>query len=112
MAKSRGITVLVLWPVVAVATPGFAQSVDQLQGKFTFDWHSEPARQTCRKVEGPLLAGFKSANYRCDLKPVTNTASGKPAVICSQVKGGKREYMVFDTKRNCEDERKTQASNG
>jgi hypothetical protein len=92
------------------AAPAGAQGLDVLQGQFAFNWHSEPSRQKCAKVEGKLLTDFKSANYRCEMKPVTNTSSGASARICTQVKGG-REYMVFETMRACERERKEQASN-
>lgn len=92
------------------SAPAGAETPDILQGKFTFNWHAEPGRQKCVKVAGPLLASFKSAKYRCDLKPVSNTASGKSARMCTEVKGSK-EYMVFDTQRACEEERKVQDSN-
>jgi len=94
-----------------VAAPASAQSLDVLQDKFTFNWHSDPERQKCVKVAGPLLANFKSAKYRCDLEVKTNTSSGAPARTCTEVKG-QREYLVFETMRACERERKEQASNG
>lgn len=102
---------------LAVATlfilcvPAGAQSLDILQDKFAFNWHGNPGRQKCVKVAGPLLASFKSAQYRCDLKAQSNTSSGASARTCTEVKG-QREYLVFDTMRACEGERKTQESNG
>ena len=105
--------------LVAVAlslapVPASAQTPDALQGKFAFNWHSNPSRQKCVKVEGQLLADFKSAKFRCEMKPISNTASGGSARVCTEVKGGDRqkEYLIFDGLRACESERKTQASNG
>lgn len=99
-------------PLVAFAESAAADPPDdQLKGRFAFNWHSNPDRQKCRAVEGKLLGDLKSAQYKCDLKPVSNTASGNKAVVCTQAKG-KAEYLIFATMRACEDERKTQASNG
>ena len=106
-ANRRGFAVLILCLVCSSAN---AQSLDVLQGKFAFNWHANPGRVKCAKVEGPLLADFKSAKYRCDLKPVTNTSTGASARVCTEVKG-RREYLIFDTQRACENERKTQESN-
>ena len=97
---------LVLLPLVAAADP----LDDALKGKATFDWHSYPERQKCRAIEGQLLADLKSAKFKCDLKPISNTASGAKAFVCTEQKG-KREYLVFATMKACEGERKTQASN-
>lgn len=96
--------------IIALSAPASAQSLDILQGKFAFNWRSKPAREKCVKVEGPLLSAFKSAKYKCDLKFVDNTASGEKARICTQGERGK-EYMIFETRRSCENERTTQASN-
>src|SRR5262245_39930051 len=108
MTSNRsGLAVLIL---CLASAPAAAQGLDVLQGKFAFNWHAEPAREKCVSVAGPLLADFKSAKYRCDLKVISNTASGEKARTCTAVKGGK-EYLIFDTRRACEEERKTQASN-
>ena len=101
----RGFAVLIL---CLVSAPAGAESLDVLKGKFAFNWFAELSREKCVKVAGKLLADFKSARYRCELKPVTNTAACAPARICTAVKGGK-EYMIFDTRRACEEERKTQS---
>jgi hypothetical protein len=93
------------------AAPASAQDLDVLRDKFTFNWHSDPGRQKCVKVAGPLLANFKSAKYTCDLTVKTNSSSGAPIRTCTEVKG-QREYLVFETMRACERERKEQESNG
>lgn len=46
----------------------------------------------------------------CNLKPQSNTSSSVPARTCSEGENGK-EYLIFDSKRACENERETQASN-
>jgi len=93
-----------------ISAPADAEALDVLQGKFAFNWHAEPAREKCIGVAGPLLADFKSAKYRCDLKVISNTATGASARTCTAL-NGRKEYLIFDTLRACESERKTQASN-
>lgn len=102
----RGLAVLF---VLLLASPAAAQTPDALQGKFAFNWHSDPDRQKCVRVGGKLLADLKSKLYRCDLKAKTNTSSGASVRTCTQV-NGRREYLVFDTMRACENERKEQAA--
>jgi hypothetical protein len=96
--------------LLLACAPAKAAGPEILDGKFAFDWHTNPARQKCVKVAGPLLASFTSSGYRCDLVAKSNTSSGGSARTCTEVKG-KKEYLVFDTQRACEEERKTQASN-
>jgi hypothetical protein len=106
MSKNQvGLALLLL----LVCAPAHADTLDVLQGKFAFNWHAEPAREKCLKVAGPLLADFKSAKYRCDLEVKTNTSSGANVRTCTAAKG--KEFLIFDTQRACDEERKTQASN-
>lgn len=107
LTMRSGLAVLTL---LLVSAPAVADTPEILKGKFTFNWHSEPGRQKCLKVDGPVLASFKSSKYRCDLNAKSNTASGASARTCTEVKGSK-EYLIFDTMRACETERKTQDSN-
>jgi hypothetical protein len=108
MSRNRcGFAVLI--PLL-FSSPAVAQGLDVLQGKFAFNWHAKPSREKCVKVEGPLLADFKSTRYSCDLKVITNTASGASARTCTQARG-RKEYLIFDTLRACDGERKVQASN-
>jgi len=102
---------LVALTLFLVSSPAAAQGLDVLQGKFAFNWHARPSREKCVKVEGPLLADFKSNRYSCDLKVITNTASGASARTCTEARGRKKEYLIFDTLRACDGERKVQASN-
>lgn len=101
----RNLAVLIFF---LFSAPAYAQTPDVLQGKFAFNWHNNPDRQKCVKVDGPLLADFKSSNYRCDLKVRTNTSSGTGVRTCTAVKG-RKEYLIFATMRACESERKDQA---
>ena len=103
----RGFAVLVL---LLVSAPVEAESLDVLHGKFAFNWHADPGRQKCIKVAEQLLADFKSSKYRCDLKVKSNTSSGASVRTCTDTKG-RKEYLIFDTMRACETERKTQESN-
>ena len=105
--KRCGFAVVILF---LASAPANAESLDVLQGKFAFNWRAEPSREKCIKVEGPLLAGFKSTRYRCDLTVKSNTSSGANVRTCTEVKD-RKEYLIFDTRRACDDERKTQAAN-
>jgi len=95
--------------LLLTAIPANAGTLDVLQGKFGFNWHTNPAREKCVKIEGPLLANFEK-KYRCDLDAKSNTSSGASARTCTEIKG-KKEYLIFDTLRVCDGERKDQASN-
>jgi hypothetical protein len=102
----RGFAVLIL---CLASAPADAETLDVLQGKFAFNWHAEPSREKCIRVEGQLLADFKSAKYRCELKAISNTSTGASARTCTAA-NGRKEYLIFDTLRACDSERKTQAS--
>lgn len=93
-----------------VAPVAQAADIAQLKGKFAFNWHAMPSRVKCAKVDGKLFAEITSKSFTCEMKPVTNTASGAPARVCTGKKPG-TEYLIFDTLKACETERKTQASN-
>lgn len=108
MPRNRRAFAVLIFCLAAV--PAAADNLDVLQGKYAFNWHAEPSREKCLKVAGKLLTDFKSNRYRCELKAVTNTSTGAPARVCTEVKGGK-EYLIFDTLRACDEERETQASN-
>ena len=96
--------------LVLASSTAQAQSVDLLEGKFAFNWHSRPSREKCVKVTGPLLDDFKSAKYRCDLKVRTNTTRGAGVRTCTETRG-RKEYLIFETQRACDNERKDQAAN-
>lgn len=105
------VTAAVLALSCAAAFPASAaDTIDSLAGKFTFNWFTEPANTKCAAVSADLVAQFKSDAFTCDLNVVTNTASGEGARTCSK-KDGEVEYLVFDSEKACEEERKAQESN-
>jgi hypothetical protein len=101
-----GLAALIL---LLASVPATAGPLDVLQGKFGFNWHANPAREKCVKIEGPLLTAFET-KYQCDLTAKSNTSSGASVRTCTEVKG-KKEYLIFGTLRACDGERKDQAAN-
>lgn len=87
-----------------------AAGIDDLKGSYAFNWRIDPATVACEEIGDELLAELKSARFTCELTPVTNTSSGAPARVCTEAGEG-REYLIFSTKAECEEERTTQASN-
>jgi hypothetical protein len=96
--------------VMLLTTSAHAAGIDVLRGKFAFNWLNDPAKAKCIKVDGKLLSEFKSARYHCDLKANSNSSSGASSRTCTQIPRNK-EYLIFDTKHACDEERDTQASN-
>ena len=109
MAKTLSIA-SIPFLLIALAAPATADEIDSLKGQFAFDWHKEPDSVRCAAVDDALLATFKSAAYSCSIEIITNTASGEPARVCTETGEG-AEYLIFSSKKACEDERETQASN-
>jgi len=101
----------ILVALACAAIPAHAADIDRLRGQFTFNWLVASDKTRCAGVDDRLLSLFKSNAFVCNMTAVTNTASGKPAVVCTQ-KGGGAEYLVFSSKKWCELERRTQVSNG
>ena len=96
--------------LIFLSSSSHAGGLDVLKGKYAFNWRSVPDQTKCAKIVGPLFAEIKSQRFHCELKPKSNTSTGVPARTCSEGESGK-EYLIFDSKKACEDERKTQASN-
>jgi hypothetical protein len=103
------IVVLVLF--TSTHTYPVGASDNSLRGKFTFNWHADPAKTRCVRIDDKLLSIFHSHLFHCDLNAIDNTASGVPASVCSKADGSS-EYMIFSTFASCENERKIQAANG
>jgi hypothetical protein len=108
MTKTQSLIAFIV--ILLVVAPAKAGGLDVLRGKFAFDWLHDPAKAKCIKVTGPLLEEFKSKRYHCDLGIKKDTSTGAGARLCTSVPSNK-EYLIFDTKRQCDDERETQASN-
>lgn len=99
--------------LLCVTAPAYAQSIDSLNGKFGFNWLNRPDREKCVKIDDRLLAEFKSTRYSCNLKPTSRTELGVIPKVCTELKGAKKkEYLIFDSYRACDAERRGQASNG
>ena len=108
LTKSR----IVFFAVITFSLTASAQAggIDVLRGKFGFDWFHDPAKGKCVQITDKLLVEFKSKRYTCDLSVKKNTSTEVGARTCTTVPQDK-EYLIFDTKRQCDDERETQASN-
>lgn len=104
-------SVLATLALLAISVPASAQDLGILQGKYGFNWRSNPDREKCVKIDGKLFDELKSSKYKCDLKEISNTSSGEKARVCSQGEKTGKEYLIFATFRSCEKERKDQASN-
>ncbi len=106
--KSRIVSVAVF--TFSLTSLAHAGEIDVLRGKFGFDWFHDPAKGKCLKITDKLLTEFKSKRYKCDLDVKKNTSTEVGARTCATISQDK-EYLIFDTKRQCDDERETQASN-
>ncbi len=107
LRKTYGVSALT---VFFLSVSAHAGGLDVLKGKYAFNWREEPSQTKCAKIVGPLFSDIKSKRFHCDLKPKSNTSTDVPARSCSEGESGK-EYLIFDSKKACEDERETQASN-
>jgi hypothetical protein len=88
-----------------------ASPVEQLKGRWAFNWASDPAKTKCARVEGELLKTFQSKAYACSVTEVTNTSTGAATADCKRSRPDK-DYLIFRTKALCEAERLQQAANG
>jgi hypothetical protein len=89
--------------------PETTASMDSLKGQFGFNWLNSPSKEKCIQIQDKLLKDFQK-NYKCDLAESTSTSSGKASVSCTR-KDEKKQYLIFKTKADCEEERETQAAN-
>ena len=79
----------------------------QLAGKFAFQTDGNLDKATCTRLTQATASRLSSRPYRCER---TRLSSGKTALLCSRPPGGRGGYMVFDTKAECDSERKDQAN--
>jgi hypothetical protein len=108
MRPIRWLAVAVLLGVAAQASA--ASPIASLKGRWAFDWSKDPAKEKCVEVSGELLKDFYSDAYVCTLKE-TKTQSGALAADCTRSNPHK-DYLIFHTKKACNDERLMQAANG
>lgn len=88
----------------------YAEPIDVLRGKATFNWLSDPAKQKCVIIAEQLFAELKSSRYRCELEPKYSVDFNGYYRVCTSVPRAK-EYLIFDQLKVCESERKEQAAN-
>lgn len=98
---------MVLTVLVLNSPAAGAASIDTLKGKFAFLWTSDPSKVKCIAVDDELLAKFKSKQWRCDLTGTNATSAGAKARSCRKA-STEDEYLIFDTRKACEEERQTQ----
>ena len=104
------------WTIVAGALAFACQAsaaspIEQLKGRWAFNWASDPAKTKCARVEGELLKVFQSSAYKCALTETTDNTTQTPAAECKRAHPD-RSYLIFRTKALCEAERLAQVSNG
>ena len=78
-------------------------------GSYTFNWLKSPAKQRCIRIDAKLQASLSSKRFRCELNS-GRTGAGGFASSCRRRDDGV-DYLIFPTRKACEDERKEQASN-
>lgn len=88
-----------------------ADGLDDLKGRYGFDWFAATDQSRCLRIDGPLLRQFKSEAYSCDLTQRTNSASGAVHVVCTKA-DQTQEFLIFETKAQCQGEWETQDANG
>ncbi len=109
MSKSLA-TIAIASLCLGAAAPASADPFDALVGMYAFNWATNPSTVKCAAIDQKMLATFKSKDFSCKLQFESNTSSGNPAMTCTK-SGGKPEYLIFKTKKQCEDERESQANN-
>jgi hypothetical protein len=107
---SRVVLFVVALGGAAFAEPSAKDALAPLKGRFAFNWRNDPAKEKCVRITDKLLKDFEKS-YTCDARENTDSASGKPSLRCTK-KDDSRQYLVFKTKADCEEERETQMANG
>ena len=109
MSKSlAALLIASLW--LGSARPAPADPFDALLGMYAFNWVVDPTTVKCAAIDKKMLASLRSKDFTCNLKFETNTSSQNPAMMCTKT-GDKVEYLIFKTKKQCEEERESQANN-
>lgn len=78
-------------------------------GKYTFNWLKSPGKQHCIKVDDKLASRLSSKEFGCKQNE-GKTEAGETVPACTRVAGGV-EYLIFDSRISCENERKAQDAN-
>ena len=78
-------------------------------GKFSFNWLADPASQKCQLVTADLASKLAAKHFSCAPSKEPTEAGLKP-ITCSDPQKTS-EYLLFNKKSDCDDERKGQAAN-
>ena len=86
-----------------------ARAPKKFVGKFAFNFAADPAKQKCRPVTAAFAGDLAAKHFSC-APGDTPTAAGLKPVVCADA-AKKVQYLLFDSNKTCEDERKEQAAN-
>lgn len=78
-------------------------------GKYTFNWHKSPGKQRCIKIDMKLASRLSSNEFSCRQNE-GKTEAGETVRACKRKAGGV-EYLIFNTRVSCENEREAQDAN-
>jgi len=89
---------------------GIAHAADpSFQGKYTFNWLKSPGKESCIKIDGKLASRISSKAFSCH-QSEGKTEAGEIVPACKAARGD-IEYLIFDTRASCENERQAQDAN-
>jgi hypothetical protein len=77
--------------------------------KYTFNWLKSPGKQRCIKIDAKLASLISSSAFRCHQNE-GNTEVGETVPACKAARGD-IEYLIFNTRASCENERQAQDAN-
>lgn len=95
-------TVFLLCGVAHAAEPSF-------EGKYTFNWLKSPGKQHCIKIDAKLASRISSNAFKCHQNE-GKTEAGEYVPACKAARG-EIEYLIFNTRASCENERQAQDAN-
>jgi hypothetical protein len=85
----------------------------KLNGLFAFEWMRLRERDRCAKVDTRRIRDFASKGYVCDApSDGASSSSGRTIRFKCKSKDQKREYLIFATQADCNEEIETQKANG
>ena len=90
-----------------------AASASEAPGKFLGKYaykDIDPAKQKCQLVSPALASRLEAGRFSCMTAEAPLGASGLKAIVCSDP-GQKTQYLLFDSNKKCENERRNEASN-
>jgi len=89
---------------------GIAHAAEpSFEGKYTFERFKSPGKQSCIKIDARLASRLSSNIFRCQQNE-GRTEAGELVPACKATRGDV-EYLIFNTRLACENERKAQDAN-